>query len=107
MVRAGKLKSGVSKKVNRWGSSSSSNAKSSRFRHSEMAKKGLIKAPIRNEKEKVGLTSDRLRILDRMTGADIEDVPIDEVDLASEVSGATFKTFVSGVSDCTVSIITT
>ena len=33
-----------------------------------------------------------------------EDIPIDEVDLTSEASAATFKTFVSGVSDCTVSI---
>ena len=32
-----------------------------------------------------------------------EDIPIDEVDLTSEASAATFKTFVSGVSDCTVS----
>ena len=34
---------------------------------------------------------------------DEEDIPIEEVDLTSEASAATFKTFVSGVSDCTVS----
>ena len=32
---------------------------------------------------------------------DDNEIPIDEVDMSSEVSAATFKTFVSGVSDCT------
>ena len=106
MVRAGKLKSGAAKKVNRWSSSSSSNAKSSRFRHSAMAKKGLIKPADNSDKKSGGLTTDRLRLLDRMTGVNPdEDIPIDEVDLGSEASAATFKTFVSGVSDCTVRFV--
>ena len=49
---------------------------------------------------------ERLKVLDKMTGQphredEDDEIPIDEVDLSSEVSAATFKTFVSGVSDCT------
>ena len=43
MVRAGKLKSGAAKKVNRWQASSTSNAKTNHFRRAAMVKKGLIK----------------------------------------------------------------
>ena len=43
MVRAGKLKSGASKKTNRWQASSTSNAKTNHFRKAAMIKKGLIK----------------------------------------------------------------
>merc|ERR1711962_1853838 len=102
MVRAGKLKSGAAKKVNRWSSSSTSNARTNRHRREAMAKKGLIKNY--EEHDPKGLSKDKLRLLDKMTGADTredEDIPIDEVDLTSEASAATFKTFVSGVSDCT------
>ena len=66
MVRAGKLKSGAAKKVNRWRSSSSSNPDIKRHRQNALARKGTLKnvdhgAP--------GLTADSLRVLDRMTGA--------------------------------------
>ena len=68
MVRAGKLKSGAAKKVNRWSSSSTANARTNRHRREAMAKKGLIKNY--EEHDPKGLSKDKLRLLDKMTGAD-------------------------------------
>ena len=100
MVRAGKLKSGSAKKVNRWRSSSSSNPNLKRHRENALARKGALKnasigAP--------GLTEESLRVLDQMTGATPREpeIPIDELDLTSEASGGTFRTMLSGVTDCT------
>ena len=50
------------------------------------------------------LAQESLRVLDHMTGAvprDQSEFAIDELDLTSETSGGTFRTMVSGVSDCT------
>ena len=66
MVRAGKLKSGAAKKVNRWSSSSSSNPTLKRHRDSAMARKGTLK---NFQQGASGLTADGLRVLDQMTGA--------------------------------------
>ncbi|CBY09362.1 unnamed protein product [Oikopleura dioica] len=102
MVRAGKLKSGAVKKVNRWSSSSQSNPATSKHRNSAQARKGLKKFQD-GSSGATGLTADNLRILDKMTGAvpREEDDLLDELDLKSEISGASFRTFVSGVTDCT------
>ena len=72
MVRAGKLKSGAAKKVNRWSSSSTANARTNRHRREAMAKKGLIKNY--EEHDPKGLSKDKLRLLDKMTGADTRSV---------------------------------
>ena len=78
MVRAGKLKSGVSKKTNRWRSSSSSNPTVKKHRERALARKGTLT----NVKQGApGLTADSLKMLDRMTGATPRYLPINSRDI--------------------------